>query len=126
MPSPIEWIGLLGGGAVAKSAVDALLVRRKTKADAHKSDAEGDLAEASAAEKLAQTALTLVEEMRGQLGTVQHDLEAHKLADAQARAARLESAREHMKWDKAAAEQIRALGGDIPDPPPLYEGGDCP
>lgn len=115
MPSLAEWIGLVtatGVGAMGKSSLDAALGRKKNRADAQKAGSEGEKAEAEAAEKLTQIALSLVEPVSKKLAEVSKDFEDHK--------ARV---RDHMEWDRTAAEQIRALGGDIDDPPPLYKGG---
>lgn len=112
----LEWFDSLGVGALLLAIVTALLIRRKTRADT--------------AEKLTQIALGLVEPVSKSLAATQVELAAtqaklsdHVAADAKAKAARHANAIEHMTWDTTAAEQIRALGGDIPDPPPLFEGG---
>ncbi|MFD4294126.1 hypothetical protein ACFWQG_12990 [Rhodococcus sp. NPDC058532] len=115
-------LGPLGIGVIVAAVVGGLFAFRKTRADAHKATAEGEKAEADAAEKLTQIALSLVEPTNRELAAVRRDLDAHKQSDADAREARKVAAVEHMAWDIQAAEQIRALGGDIDNPPPLYEG----
>ena len=117
----LQALGPAVAAAVAALVV-ALLGFRKSLAESRKADAEGEKAEAEAAEKLTQIALSLVEPTNRELAAVRRDLEAHKQADADDREARKVAAVEHMAWDVTAAQQIRALGGDIDDPPPLYEG----
>lgn len=130
MPTPVEWVGLVGGGALAKSVLDAALGRKRAKSDIHKADAESEKAEVEAdaarirnADELTEVAMKIVRPLRDELAEVREDLEAHKKADAEGKEERRRAAQEHMQWDNAVVEALRDAGIEVPPPPPLFEGG---
>jgi len=105
----LTWIGAGGGaGAVGKGIFDMLRARsdvRKTNADA--------------AQVIVNTAATSNAEYAKDLFEVKAEL--RKVEQTQRRQEKLLSA--HHRWDEEVVDQLRALGREIADPPPLYLEG---
>lgn len=109
MATLLDWMETLGVPALLLALLAWWLGRRKAKVDA--------------ADKLVEIAMKLVKPVSESLDRVSADLEAHKAADAEGKAARQANSRAHMLWDQTVAEKLRENGIHVEDPPPLYEGG---
>ncbi|MBF6328723.1 hypothetical protein [Nocardia transvalensis] len=91
-------LGGLGVGSLGTAFVTGLLGRRKQRADA--------------VQVLTKAAADLVEPLRNQLAEVTHAFEEHKQRH------RVAAAR-HTVWDNEVRESLRAVGLEVPPPPPL-------
>lgn len=105
----LTWLGSGGGAiAVAKGVYDGIRAR----SDVRKTDAE-------AAQVIVNTAATSNAEYAADLSEVK--TEVRELRAAQRQHETL--LRTHHRWDEQVVDQLRALGRDIGDPPPLYLEG---
>ncbi|WP_147286965.1 hypothetical protein [Nocardia otitidiscaviarum] len=98
-------LGGVGAGGIGTALVTGLLGRRKSRADA--------------VAVLTQAAAQMVEPLSRQLAEVTAALEEHKRADRARQRQQRAAAARHVLWDNTVAEQLRALGAEVPAPPPL-------
>ncbi|MEU0871662.1 hypothetical protein [Nocardia brasiliensis] len=98
-------LGAAGVGGITTAAATGLFGRRKNRADA--------------AAVLTQAAAQMVEPLSRQLAEVTAALEEHKRADLARQRRQRAAAVRHVRWDTTVAEQLRALGAEVPPPPPL-------
>lgn len=100
------WIGaLVGAGGLGTGAV--ALLKAKPEAKKINADAAQVLQDASA--DWVQAVSDELKELRREVALLKREREQdHR---------RL---RVHERWDNEMADQIRRLGGHVPDPPPLY------
>jgi hypothetical protein len=115
--SAAEWIGGLAGLAGLGGSAIALF---KARPEARKIDAE---AAATLSDSSAKFATTLVEQIDKQGRAIERLQE--RLAEQERKQRRQEDIqyqrlRLHERWDSDMADQVRRLGGDVSDPPPLY------
>jgi len=109
MSDLMTWIGAGGGGvAVLKGAYDLIRAR----ADVRKTGAD-------AAQVLVQTAA----ESNKDLGEDLKEVRAEVRALSQSQRAHEALLRVHHRWDEQVVDELRALGREIADPPPLYLEG---
>ncbi|MFD4196612.1 hypothetical protein [Amycolatopsis thermoflava] len=99
----VGWI--LGGGGAGKMLYDLL----KARSDARQMNAAATKDLVAAANDSAAAWQQDVEDLRGEL---------RKLWAGQRK--QDERITAHLRWDRHVAEQLRELGGTVPDPPPLY------
>ncbi|MEV6648051.1 hypothetical protein [Amycolatopsis sp. NPDC051371] len=100
------WVGIvLGGGGVGKAAYDLI----KSKADARKVNADS-------AAVLVQTAAESNRDLGEDLKEVRTELREVRATQRR----HDDVLRVHHRWDEQVVDQLRRLGGAIPDPPPLY------
>ncbi|MFC9786422.1 hypothetical protein [Rhodococcus sp. NPDC127528] len=104
-----EWATAIGSGPILLAFIAWVVTHRKTRADT--------------AKVLTDIARDLAQDLADDLAAVRTDLEAHKTADKADKDKRRANAREHARWDRDVAEQLRAAGIEVEDPPPLDEEG---
>ncbi|MGW6699651.1 hypothetical protein [Nocardia sp. NPDC055049] len=101
--------GALGVGGLGGALVGAVVGRRGRKVDALEK-IEGIATRL--ADKATEAADKRVEQVEAKLS-------AYEKRDHEREQARRVGAMLHTQWDMAIADQVRALGGTVPPPPPL-------
>ncbi|MBW0270790.1 hypothetical protein ATM97_07160 [Nocardia sp. MH4] len=101
--------GALGVGGLGGTVVGAVVGRRGRKVDALEK-IEGIATRL--ADKATEAADKRVEQVEAKLS-------AYEQRDHEREQARRVASMLHTQWDMAIAEQVRALGGTVPPPPPL-------
>lgn len=96
-----------GVGGIGGAVANGLFSRRKSKADA--------------VAVLTQAAAQMVEPLSKQVASQAAALEEHKRADLARIERQRKAAKRHIAWDTTVAASLRALGKDVPPPPPLEE-----
>lgn len=122
MPSLAEWGVLFGASQVINSGFTALVLRTTRKSERGKLNADRAQTLVDISLKLLQPVSDELAEVHTKLDATQQDLDNHKAADAAAKRARQENAREHEAWDQMVAERLRENGIHVADPPTLFEG----
>lgn len=116
MTTPPDWFlwGSLAIGAIGTLGPTALLV--KARAENKKTGAEttGVIVGASG---------DVIKQQKELLATLTEDVKELKRKDRERDAAEEQHElllRRHQRWDRTVAEQVRDLGGVVPEPPPLW------
>jgi hypothetical protein len=109
MSEVMTWLGAGGGGVAVLKAVYDLV---RTRADVRKTGAE-------AAQVLVHTAA----ESNKDLGEDLKEVRAEVRALGQAQRSHEVLLRTHHRWDEQVVDQLRLMGREISDPPPLYLEG---
>jgi hypothetical protein len=130
----IQLLVALGASGVITAILTAIFSRRKTRAEARKTDSESGGVQAQAAATLTGSALSLIQPMQAQLDrlskrvtVLEEEQEASRareaelteqLADAKAKLARSEAERvEDREWMQLAYSLMTEAGMDIEPPP---------
>lgn len=87
-----------------------LLLKARPEARKLKSDGTARLLDATT-----KTGTEMAEEVRDQRREIQKLWEAQRGTEARIT--------KHLRWDAKVVDTLRGLGGEIPDPPPLYPEG---
>lgn len=106
----------VGGGAGLGGLLLAIAALAKARPEARKVNADAAKVFTDASATFAVSVATQMEGMRAELAEVKR-----KLRDREEREDRQERLlMVHERWDYDVAHQVRQLGGEVDDPPPLY------
>jgi hypothetical protein len=106
----------VGGGAGLGGLLLAIAALAKARPEARKVNADAAKVFTDASATFAVSVATQMEGMRAELAEVKRKLrEREEREDRQERLLLV-----HERWDYDVAHQVRQLGGEVSDPPPLY------
>lgn len=117
-PIVIQWVvALIGAGGAGKFLVDIFTARSKNK----KTDTENTVLLVNSATGYADKVVARLDQVIQDFDQFKNEQEQRNREQAARNRADDRLKIVHSQWDSRAASEIRALGGHIEDPPPLFQ-----